>query len=125
MTACEEKAMHALGQRLWPIHRSLTGAGSRETLGIFQKELSRLTIHEVPSGTQVIDWWVPNQWNIRKARLIGPHSKIVIDYVGSSLHVVGYSMLCDPEQTLDELHPHQHLIPKQSDAIPIMTGAVS
>ena len=122
MNAPQGEAMHALARRLWPIHRSLTGAGTRETLRIIQEELPGLVIHEVPSGTQVFDWAVPDEWTIRGARLIGPDGEVVVDYADSNLHVVGYSIPVDTELTLEELQPHLHSIPEQPDAIPFVTS---
>ncbi len=89
--------MHDLARRLWPIHRSITGEGVRQTLAILQEELPGLTIHEVPTGTQAFDWTVPDEWTIRGAQLIGPDGEIVVDYANSNLHVVGYSDPVDAE----------------------------
>lgn len=118
----EGQYMHALATRLWPIHRSITGEGVRETLRILQEELPDLTIHEVPSGTQAFDWTVPDEWVIRGARLIAPDGSTVLDLADSNLHVVGYSTGIDAELTLDELQPHLHSIPEQPDAIPFVTS---
>lgn len=115
-------AMHALARELWPIHRSITGAGVRQTLAILKGQLPGLTIHEVPSGTQAFDWVVPEEWVIRGARLIGPDGEVVVDLEDSNLHVVGYSTGVDGEFTLDELQPHLHSIPEQPDAIPFITS---
>ena len=115
-------AMHALAWRLWPLHRSLTGEGTRQTLRIIQEVLPGLTIHEVPSGTRVFDWEVPDEWTIRGATLTGPDGEVVIDYADSNLHVVGYSVPTDITLSLDELQPHLHSIPEQPDAIPYVTS---
>jgi aminopeptidase-like protein len=114
--------MHDLARRLWPIHRSITGDGVRQTLAILQEELPGLTIHEVPTGTEAFDWTVPDEWTIRGARLIGPDGAIVVDYANSNLHVVGYSIPVDAEFTLEELQPHLHSIPEEPDAIPFITS---
>lgn len=120
--ASEGQYMHDLATRLWPIHRSITGEGVRQTLAILQKELPDLVIHEVPSGTQVFDWTVPQEWVIRGATLIGPDGATIIDLKDSNLHVVGYSIGVDTELTLDELQTHLHSIPEQPDAIPFVTS---
>ena len=114
--------LHGLARRLWPIHRSITGDGVRNTLGILKEELPGLMIHEVPSGTQAFDWTVPDEWNISGARLIDPDGNVVVDYADSNLHVVGYSVPVDATLTLDELQPHLHSIPEQPDAIPFVTS---
>lgn len=122
MRAPDGETMHALARRLWPIHRSITGEGVRETLRLIQEELPGLTVHEVPSGTQVFDWVVPDEWTIRGARLVAPDGKVVVDYADSNLHVVGYSTPIDAELTLEDLQPHLHSIPEQPDAIPFVTS---
>ena len=114
--------MHALARRLWPLHRSLTGDGTRQTLAILQQEIPGLLIHEVPSGTKAFDWTVPDEWIIRSAQLIGPDGTVVVDYANSNLHVVGYSTPIDTILTLGELQPHLHSIPEQPEAIPFVTS---
>jgi aminopeptidase-like protein len=122
MSMPQGDAMHSLARRLWPIHRSITGEGVRQTLQILQEELPGLVVHEVPSGTQVFDWTVPDEWTIRGARLIGPDGEVVVDYADSNLHVVGYSIPVDTDITLEDLQPHLHSIPEQPDAIPFVTS---
>ena len=79
--------MYRLVERLFPIARSLTGNGVRETLRILQ-DLVPLTINEVPSGTQVFDWTVPKEWNIREAYIKDSHGKTIVDFKQSNLHVL-------------------------------------
>jgi aminopeptidase-like protein len=114
--------MHDLARRLFPITRSITGDGVRQTLNILQEHLPDLVIHEVPTGTLVFDWQVPDEWNIRGARLTGPNGEVVADLADSNLHVVGYSVPVDVELSLDELQSHLHSIPEQPEAIPYMTS---
>jgi aminopeptidase-like protein len=114
--------LHDLAKRLWPIHRSITGDGTRETLRILQEYLPGLQIHEVTSGTQVFDWTIPDEWNVRCAQIIGPDGEVVVDYADSNLHIVGYSIPVDIEITLDELQPHLHSIPEQPNAVPFVTS---
>ena len=114
--------LHDLAKRLWPIHRSITGDGTRETLRILQEFLPDMKIHEVPSGTEVFDWTIPDEWNVRGAQLIGPDGQIVVDYADSNLSIVGYSVPVDVQLTLEELQPHLHSIPEQPDAIPFITS---
>jgi len=118
----EGQELHDLARRLWPLHRSLTGEGTRQTLRILQEYLPGLVIHEVASGTSAFDWTVPDEWNVRGARLIGPDGSTVVDYADSNLHVVGYSVPVDVTLSLEELQPHLHSIPEQPDAIPFVTS---
>lgn len=114
--------LHALARRLWPLHRSLTGDGTRKTLQIIQEVLPGLVIHEVPSGTQVFDWVIPQEWTIRKARLTGPDGKVVVEYADNNLHVMGYSIPVEVSVDLSELEEHLHSIPEQPNAIPYVTS---
>src|SRR5450432_1040052 len=97
--------MHRLMTRLFPICRSITGEGARETLRIIQSHIP-LTIFEVPSGTKVFDWTVPKEWNIRDAFVLDPKGKKIIDFRESNLHVVGYATPIDKSVTLSELQQH-------------------
>ena len=114
--------MHALASRLYPICRSLTGPGVRETLEILQEHLPDLAVHEVPSGTKCFDWKVPDEWTIRDAYVVGPGGDKVIDFQDSNLHVVGYSEPIEIEMPLAELQEHLHSLPEQADAIPYVTS---
>ena len=120
-TATGDK-MYALIEELFPICRSLTGNGVRETLAILKRELPGLQLHEVPSGTRSFDWTVPEEWNVRDAYVIGPNGKKVIDFRESNLHLVGYSEPVDREMTLQELDKHLYSLPTQPDAIPYVTS---
>ena len=113
--------MHALATRLFPIGRSLTGSGVRETLRILQEHIP-LTMHEVPSSTAAFDWKVPKEWNVREAYIVGPDGRHIADYRVNNLHLVGYSVLIDREMSLAELQEHLHSIESQPDAIPYVTS---
>ncbi|HEV2779872.1 MAG TPA: DUF4910 domain-containing protein [Actinophytocola sp.] len=115
------REMHALVERLYPLCRSITGDGVRSTLDIVG-ELIPLTVHEVPTGTQVFDWTVPREWNIRDAYIADSSGARVVDFRASNLHVVGYSTPVDTTMTLDELRPHLHTLPEQPDLIPYRTS---
>lgn len=116
------KKMHDLATELWPFCRSLTGPGVRSTLAVLQRENPELTLHEVPSGTQVFDWTVPPEWIIRDAYVLDSKGKKIIDFKKSNLHVVGYSEPVDQEISLDELQKHLYSLPKQPTAIPYVTS---
>lgn len=118
----EGRRAHDLARELWPIPRSITGDGVRETLAILQRELPSLTIHEVPTGTQVFDWEIPQEWKISGARLSGPDGSVVVDWKNSNLHVVNYSTPVDIRIDLEDLQSHLHSLPDQPDAIPYVTS---
>lgn len=117
--------MHDLGSRLFPICRSITGDGVRQTLAILGEHLRGLTVHEVPSGSAVLDWTVPDEWNIRGARLVGPDGATVVDFADSNIHVVSYSVPVDLRISLEELEPHLHSDAEHPDAIPYVTAYYS
>ena len=121
----EGSAMHAFAASLFPICRSITGDGVRQTLAAIRGHLPGLTVHEVPSGSKAFDWTVPDEWNIRSARLIGPDGQTVVDFADHTLHVVGYSEPVDIELSLDALQNHLHSLPDQPDAIPYITSYYS
>jgi aminopeptidase-like protein len=114
--------MHDFIRGLFPICRSLTGRGTRETLSVIRQHLPDLMIHEVPSGTQVFDWVVPDEWNITSARLIDPSGKTIIDFADNNLHVVGYSEPVNQRIDLADLQNHLYSLPDQPDAIPYVTS---
>ncbi|WFP62618.1 DUF4910 domain-containing protein [Mesorhizobium sp. WSM4904] len=113
--------IHALAERLFPICRSITGDGVRRTLDILSEHVD-LARHEVPTGTQLFDWTVPREWNIRSASIIGPDGQKVVDFADSNLHVVNYSIPFKGTLTLDELRPHIHTLPEQPQLIPYRTA---
>jgi len=114
-------AMHALMARLQPIPRSLTGDGFRATLARIG-ELLPLDVHEVPSGTPVLDWTVPPEWNVREAWIRGPDGRRVVDFADSALHLVGYSVPVRGTFPLAELRPHLHTLPDHPDWVPYRTS---
>ena len=113
--------MHALVARLYPIYRSITGAGLRQTLKIIQEQLP-LEIHEVASGTKVFDWTVPKEWNIRDAWVKNAKGERVIDFQSHGLHVVSYSVPIHVRLGFAELRNHLFTVPEHPDWIPYRTS---
>jgi aminopeptidase-like protein len=107
--------------RLWPICRSITGDGLRESFKILG-EILPLEWTEVPTGKTVFDWTIPKEWNIREAWIISPDGKKVADFSKNNLHVVNYSTPVDGEFTKEELRKHIHTIPEIPHAIPYITS---
>lgn len=113
--------MHRWMAELFPICRSITGNGVRETLKQIEKRIP-LTVHEVPSGTQVFDWKVPLEWNIRDAYIKNLRGERVVDFQRSNLHVVSYSQPVKRRMALSELKEHLHSLPDRPDWIPYRTS---
>lgn len=112
--------IHALVRDLYPICRSITGDGFRQTLARLNAQIP-LQVREVPSGTKVFDWTVPREWNIRDAYVKNSSGERVIDFRRHNLHVVNYSVPVRRKMSLAELRPHLHTLPEQPDLIPYRT----
>jgi aminopeptidase-like protein len=123
-TEMTAQAMRRFMEEAFPLCRSITGDGVRATLDLIGRELAgvaELERHEVPTGTPVLDWTVPNEWNLRRATLDGPDGR-VLDSDDCNLHVLSYSTPVNLELTLDELRPHLFTLPDQPDAVPYRTS---
>ena len=115
---------YELMRRLFPLCRSLTGSGVRATFDVLE-EYVPLERTEIASGTQVFDWTVPDEWNIRDAYVATPGGERVIDFRRSSLHVVSYSEPVNTRMSLDALRERLHTLPNQPDVVPYRTSYYS
>ena len=114
--------IHEFARELWPINRSITGEGVRETLKKISHHLPTLDIKSVPSGTKVFDWEIPNEWYINEAYIIMPNGKKICNFSENNLYLVGYSIPFRGKVTLKELKNHLHTLPSQPNAIPYITS---
>ena len=107
--------------RLFPLCRSLTGDGVRATFDVLEEEIP-ITRTEIPSGTRVFDWIVPDEWNIRDAYVAAPDGTRVVDFRDSPLHVVSYSEPVRTVLPLEALRERLYTLPNQPDLIPYRTS---
>ncbi len=115
------KELFHLIERLYPICRSITGNGVRETLRVLQEYIP-LTVREVPSGTRVFDWTVPKEWNIEDAYIKNSKGEKLVDFHNCNLHVLNYSLPVHKTVSLDELKAHSFSLPDKPDWIPYRTS---
>jgi aminopeptidase-like protein len=113
--------MYGLMERLYPICRSITGNGVRASLAMIQESIP-ITINEVATGSHVLDWTVPLEWNVRDAYVADATGRRVIDFQKHSLHLMSYSAPVNQTMTLDELRPHLYTLPDQPSVIPYRTS---
>jgi aminopeptidase-like protein len=114
-------ALQAFAAELYPICRSITGEGVRQTLRLINRRIE-LNWHEVPSGSKVFDWEVPLEWNIEQAWVADADGRRVVDFNAHNLHILNYSEPVRTTLTLDELKPRLHSIPAHEDWIPYRTS---
>jgi len=115
------KDLYDFAAKLYPICRSITGDGIRQTLAMIGERIP-LEIHQVPSGTKVFDWIVPKEWNIRDAYIVRPDGKRIAEFRNCNLHVLNYSTPIHKRMRLSELRPHLSTIPEKPDWIPYRTS---
>jgi aminopeptidase-like protein len=116
------KAIHGFARTLWPLPRSISGAGLRATLAEIGRLLPGMQTIEVASGTQVLDWIVPDEWRISEGWIEAPDGTRILDFARNNLHVVGYSTSVDAVLSLQALQAHLHSLPEQPDAVPYVTS---
>ncbi len=108
-------------REVFPLGRSLTGDGVRQTLAQVAERIP-LNLHEVPTGTPVLDWEVPREWRVREAWIEGPDGQRIVDYANHNLHLLGYSIPVDGIFSIEELDEHLYSLPDQPDLIPYRTS---
>ena len=118
----QQERMMRFVREAYPIFRSLTGPGVRETLELLKRDLPELTLHEVPTGTQVLDWEVPREWRVREAWIKGPGGELVVDIQDHNLHLLGYSVPVHTTLSLAELQDHLYSLEDQPELIPYRTS---
>ncbi len=114
--------MYELAAKMFPICRSITGNGFRESLNIIREVVPEIEVHEVPTGTPVFDWAVPKEWNCKGGGIYKINGEKVIDFNDSNLHILGYSTPVDKIISRDELIEHIYTQPEQPDLIPYVTS---
>ena len=117
-----QELMYGIVQELFPLCRSITGNGFRNSVEIIRSYVPKLQINEVKSGTKAFDWTVPAEWNISEAYIEDQSGNRIIDFKHNNLHVMGYSVPVDQWMELDELKQHIYIQDDQPDAIPYVTS---
>ena len=116
-----EKELEKYFDALWPICRSITGNGLRNSFKILQEIIS-FELIEVPTNTSVLDWKVPKEWNINDAYIITPQGNKICEFKVNNLHLINYSMPVNMSLTFEELLPYLHTLPNKPNAIPYLTS---
>lgn len=122
MEQIDGKRLYDIAERIYPICRSLTGNGVRQTLDILKEYIPTMRVVEVPSGTQVYDWTVPKEWNIKAGRIEDESGEIIVDFLENNLHIMGYSIPVDKWVDLEELKEYIYTEPSQPNVIPYVTS---
>jgi len=116
------QGLYDLATRLFPICRSITGDGFRQSLEMIREQVPEMQVFEVPTGTQVFDWTIPREWNIRGGWIRNKQGETIIDFRNSNLHVLGYSVPIHQTVSREELLEHVYTQPEQPDWIPYVTS---
>ena len=116
------KKIFSLCKKLWPLNRSITGEGTRETLRQLKKVVPKLKIKEIRSGKKVFDWTVPKEWKVDDAYIITPEGKKICDFKINNLHLLNYSISVNKKISLDKLQKNLFSIKELPDAVPYKTS---
>ena len=115
------QSLHEMIKELYPLCRSITGNGVRQSLQILKRSIP-LEVREVPTGTRVFDWTVPKEWNITDAYIKNANGERMVDFNRSNLHVMSYSVPVKKKMSLAELRPHLFSLPEQPEWVPHKTS---
>ena len=114
--------IHNFAKELWPLNRSITGEGVRQTLECIRFHLQALQIRSVPSGTAVFDWTIPKEWKVNDAYIVTPTGEKICEFSENNLHLLGYSIPFNGKVSLVQLKEHLYTLPEQPNAIPYITS---
>jgi aminopeptidase-like protein len=116
--------LHQRIAELYPICRSITGDGVRQTLQLIGQHIP-LEGRSVRSGTQVFDWTINDEWNVWDAYIADADGLRLVDFRAHNLHLVSYSIPVRARMSFEELRPHLHTMPEHPDWIPYRTSYYS
>jgi aminopeptidase-like protein len=116
------ESIHEFAKELWPLNRSITGEGVRQTLEFVRKHIPELRVNEVKTGTKAFDWVVPREWLVKDAWIKTPDGKKICDFKKNNLHILGYSLPVHGFFSLEELQKNLYSLPEQPNAIPYVTS---
>ena len=114
--------MYEWASDLFPLNRSITGQGVRDTLNYLKNLLPELKINKIKTGTKILDWEIPNEWNVKEAYIEDENKVKIVDFASNNLHLVGYSVPIDTWLDLDELQENLYSSENQPDIIPYITS---
>ena len=114
-----------VGKKVFPFMRSLTGKGNVKTLKVFQSYFPELRIKSFDCNSNVYDWKVPSEWNVKKAYIEDKNKKKIVNYVNQNLHLVSYSIKVNKRISKSELLSHLYSNSKLKNAIPYVTSYYS
>ena len=116
------ESIHEFAKELWPLNRSITGEGVRQTLELVKAHIPKLKVHEVKSGTKAFDWSVPKEWLVKDAWIRTPSGKKICDFKQNNLHIIGYSQAVHGYFSLEDLQKRLYSLPEKPQAIPYVTS---
>jgi aminopeptidase-like protein len=119
------KEIHDFATELWPVNRSITGEGVRQTLNMIRKYIPDMRIKSIKSGASAFDWTIPKEWSVKEAYIISPEGEKICDFSKNNLHLLGYSIPFTGKVDLSELKEHLYTAPDQPNAIPYITSFYS
>lgn len=114
--------IHQFAKKLWPINRSITGEGVRQTLQSIKNHIPNLEVKSITSGSSVFDWTIPKEWIVNEAYIVTPNGEKICDFSENNLHLLGYSIPFDGKVNFEELKQHLYTLPDQPNAIPYITS---